>query len=82
MLGLGTDPAAEPILTAIRDLCRSLGITLLCEGVETDEHLRFLKTKQVAKAQGYLFGKPMPFSDFQAYATETTTSKRRGKANS
>ncbi len=82
MLGLGTDPAAEPILTAVRDLCRSLGITLLCEGVETDEHLRFLKTKQVAEAQGYLFGKPMPFPDFQAYATETRTSKRRGRANS
>ncbi|WP_299508654.1 EAL domain-containing protein, partial [uncultured Roseobacter sp.] len=42
LLGLGTDPAAEPILTAVGDLCRGLGMTLLCEGVETDEHLKFL----------------------------------------
>ncbi|WP_299632494.1 EAL domain-containing protein [uncultured Roseobacter sp.] len=82
MLGLGTDPAAEPILTAVGDLCRGLGMTLLCEGVETDEHLKFLQTREVAEAQGYLFGKPMPFSDFQAYATDCATSNRRGKANS
>ncbi|WP_299508573.1 EAL domain-containing protein, partial [uncultured Roseobacter sp.] len=82
MLGLGADPAAEPILTAVGDLCRGLGMTLLCEGVETDEHLKFLQTREVAEAQGYLFGKPMPFSDFQAYATDSATSNRRGKANS
>ncbi|WP_300019471.1 EAL domain-containing protein [uncultured Roseobacter sp.] len=68
VFGLGTDPSAEPILSAISDLCRGLGMTLLCEGVETEEHLSFLKTHRYAEAQGYLFGKPMPFSDFTAYA--------------
>lgn len=66
-LGLGTDPSAEPILVAISDLCRGLGMTLLCEGVETEEHLTFLKAHHYAEAQGYLFAKPMPFSEFSAY---------------
>lgn len=67
-LGLGKDPSAEPILAAISDLCRGLGKTLLCEGVETEEQLAFLKLHSYAEAQGYLFGKPMPFSEFSAYA--------------
>ncbi len=65
---LGTDPSAEPILSAISDLSRSLGMTLLCEGVETKAHLAFLRQHPHAQAQGFLFGKPMPFADFAAYA--------------
>ncbi len=79
LLGLGTDPTAEPILTAVGDLCRGLGMTLLCEGLETDEHLKFLQAKQVDEAQGYFFGKPMPFSDFQSYANPTVAVNRRYK---
>lgn len=81
MLGFGTDPAAEPILRAVGDLCRGLGMTLLCEGVETKEHVSFLKAKDVAEAQGYFFAKPMPFPEFQAYVTENTASGQRRNAN-
>ncbi|MDW3223899.1 MAG: EAL domain-containing protein [Paracoccaceae bacterium] len=66
-LCLGTDPTAAPILVAISDLARGLGMTLLCEGVETEDHLTFLKKHRCAEAQGYLFGKPMPFSEFAKY---------------
>ncbi|WP_299675741.1 EAL domain-containing protein [uncultured Roseobacter sp.] len=70
LLGLGKDPAAEPILCAIGDLCRGLGMTLLCEGVETEEHLAFLQTRAFAEGQGYLFSRPMPYADFEAYVTK------------
>lgn len=66
-LGLGTDPSAEHILAAVSDLCGGLGMKLLCEGVETREQLAFLKEHNYAEAQGYLFGKPMPFFDFSTY---------------
>ncbi|WP_299970799.1 EAL domain-containing protein [uncultured Roseobacter sp.] len=75
LLGLQTDPAAEAILTAVSDLCCGLGMTLLCEGVETDQHLRFLKTHRMAEAQGYFFGKPMPFSEYQSYVATSSRSK-------
>ncbi|MFK7762931.1 MAG: EAL domain-containing protein [Roseobacter sp.] len=68
MLKLGTDPSAEPILIAVSDLCRGLGLTLLCEGVENKEHLAFLKKHHYAEAQGYLFSRPMKFEDFSAYS--------------
>jgi diguanylate cyclase (GGDEF)-like protein len=69
-LGLGRDPSAEPILVAISDLCRSLCMNLLCEGVETEAHLAFLRTHHYAEGQGYLFSKPMPFSEFSAYSKQ------------
>ncbi|WP_338469171.1 EAL domain-containing protein [Roseobacter fucihabitans] len=69
-LCLSTDPAAAPILVAISDLARGLGMTLLCEGVETEDHLNFLKTLHCAEAQGYLFGKPMPYSEFATYVEQ------------
>ena len=66
--GLGSDPAAQSILEAVEKLCRKMGMIILCEGVETQEHLNFLRAHHVGEAQGYLFGKPMPFSEFQEYA--------------
>ncbi len=69
-LGLGTDPSAELILATVADLCRGLGMKLLCEGVETQEHLAFLKDHDYTEAQGYLFAKPMPFPEFLVYADQ------------
>ena len=60
---LGQDPAARPILHATAELCRGLGVKLLCEGVETEEHLAVLADEGCDEAQGYLFGKPMPIED-------------------
>lgn len=49
-----------PILTMIVDLAKQLGMVTLTEGVETEEQYRFLQSIGCDKAQGYLFGKPMP----------------------
>lgn len=57
---LGDDPTARPILHSTSELCRGLGVSLLCEGVETAEQLRVLAEEGCAEAQGYFFGKPMP----------------------
>nr|WP_300037585.1 EAL domain-containing protein [uncultured Roseobacter sp.] len=68
VMDLGSDPSAEPILKVISELSHGLGMTVLCEGVETEEHLEFLRQHRYAEAQGYLFGRPMPLSQFSAYA--------------
>ena len=57
---LGDDPTARPILHSSSELCRGLGVSLLCEGVETVEQLRVLAEEGCTEAQGYFFGKPMP----------------------
>ncbi len=47
-----------------------MGLKPLCEGVETEEHYRFLKAAGCEKVQGYYFGKPMPLDETRAMAIE------------
>ena len=70
-MNLGVDPSARPILRSTSDLCRGLGVKLLCEGVETAEQLQELAAVGCAEAQGYFFGKPMSATELGANAKET-----------
>jgi diguanylate cyclase (GGDEF)-like protein len=48
------------IAQAVVSLGRGLGLTILAEGVETQEQLEFLRLIQCHSAQGYLFSRPVP----------------------
>ncbi|SFG05613.1 EAL domain-containing protein [Oribacterium sp. WCC10] len=48
------------IIIAVIDMAKEMNIKTLAEGVETEEQFEFLKVVGCEKAQGYLFGKPMP----------------------
>lgn len=51
---------SETIVTAIITMAKSLGLTIIAEGVETQEQLTILKEKQCDVIQGYFFSKPVP----------------------
>jgi diguanylate cyclase (GGDEF)-like protein len=59
------DPERErqPVLSAIIAICRSLGMTVVAEGVETAEQAAVLRDLGCDYAQGYLFGRPMPLEE-------------------
>ncbi len=62
---LGANKQSEAIVRATIILGESLGIPVLAEGVETEDHLAFLARLGCSEVQGYLFGKPMPAADLR-----------------
>jgi diguanylate cyclase (GGDEF)-like protein/PAS domain S-box-containing protein len=60
---LGTDPRAAGIIRALVDLAHNLGMTVIAEGIETDEQLRVLREVKCDFAQGFLFARPADSRD-------------------
>jgi EAL domain-containing protein (putative c-di-GMP-specific phosphodiesterase class I) len=54
------------IVTAIIAMAHSLGLTVVCEGVETPGQLAFLERQGCDVYQGYLKSKPVPADEFAA----------------
>ena len=55
---------------AILALGRSLGLTVVAEGIETDEQLRMLRRLGCELGQGYLFGRPATAEEIEATLIE------------
>ncbi|MBZ2207597.1 putative bifunctional diguanylate cyclase/phosphodiesterase [Massilia soli] len=58
------------ICNAVLDLAKHLGLSVVAEGVETEEQLDYLNQRGCAFIQGYLTGKPMPAHVAMAALTE------------
>jgi EAL domain-containing protein (putative c-di-GMP-specific phosphodiesterase class I) len=59
-----TDDAA--VVTAIIAMAHGLNLSVVAEGVETEEQLGFLRAHGCDEFQGYLKSKPVPAADFAA----------------
>lgn len=53
------------IIKSIVGLSHGLGISIVCEGVETFEQVKFLQQIGCDVAQGYYYAKPMPMDEFE-----------------
>ena len=53
------------IMNAIISLSKQLGLSVITEGVETDEQVDYLTGAGCDMFQGYYFAKPMPVADFE-----------------
>ncbi|EAR56750.1 hypothetical protein SKA34_12690, partial [Photobacterium sp. SKA34] len=53
------------ICRSIIELAHNLNLTIVAEGVETEDQLKFLESLGVEELQGYYFDKPLPLSDFE-----------------
>ncbi len=74
------DSASVAIVTAIVAMSHHLGLKVVAEGVETEEHWQFLFEKDYDQLQGYLFAKPQPVDElvqtFKALCDRSTRTPR------
>jgi len=64
--GIPDDMADTAITKTILALGVGLDISVIAEGVETEQQSAFLYSAGCHYAQGYLYGKPMPADEFEA----------------
>jgi EAL domain-containing protein (putative c-di-GMP-specific phosphodiesterase class I) len=60
---------------AIIALCGSLDIDVIAEGVETQAQKAFLVRNGCRAFQGYLFGRPMPAAQWDAFLEQSGVSR-------
>ncbi len=61
-----SEESLEIVRTVIR-LARNLGMSLIAEGVESEEQLNLLRDLECDEAQGYHFGKPMAVTEVEEW---------------
>jgi diguanylate cyclase (GGDEF)-like protein len=79
---LTDNPEDAAIVRAVISLCKSLGIAVVAEGIETEAQVAFLRKQSCDLGQGFLFGAAVPgelvpgmVADFEArYAAQRTAS--------
>jgi EAL domain-containing protein (putative c-di-GMP-specific phosphodiesterase class I) len=61
------DPGAMTLVSTIISLAHSLKMTVVAEGVESEEQAKFLRLLRCDQMQGYLISKPLSFEDMTTY---------------
>lgn len=58
------DSVNREIVRSVKEVSHLLNLTVIAEGVESQEQLNCLKDLGIDAFQGYLMGKPMPYEEF------------------
>ena len=64
------NPKTGKLMAYIINGSKGMGLSPLCEGVESQKHYDFLKECGCERAQGYFFGKPMPMDEGRKFTSE------------
>jgi EAL domain-containing protein (putative c-di-GMP-specific phosphodiesterase class I) len=58
------NPKDAAIVQSTITLAHNFGLKVIAEGVETEEHHRYLAELGCDELQGYLFSRPLPIKEF------------------
>ena len=61
------DAEDAAIVRSLITMARNLGIEVIAEGVETEAQADFLRREKCAEAQGFLYARPLPADEFEAF---------------
>jgi len=64
VMNLGRNPQSASIVRAVIDLGHGLGMSIVAEGIETQEQLGFLASEGCDAVQGFFIGKPLPIGQY------------------
>ncbi|MFT3666467.1 putative bifunctional diguanylate cyclase/phosphodiesterase [Piscinibacter sp.] len=73
---LGLTPASSAIVKAIISLARALGLRVIAEGVESLRQMEALHKEGCWLMQGYLFSRPQPAEDIEAWLQQTVLPRK------
>lgn len=58
---------ARAVVQAISTLAESLDLTVIAEGIETQQQLDYIRSQGCADGQGYFFARPMPLGEVAGF---------------
>jgi diguanylate cyclase (GGDEF)-like protein/PAS domain S-box-containing protein len=67
--GVGASAEDTAIVDAILAMSKALGLTVVAEGVETNEQMAALEARGCPQAQGYLFSRPVAAAELESLIT-------------
>ena len=76
-----SDPSNDAIARTIVALGNSLGLSVIAEGVETEDQRNGLAQMGCQAYQGYLFGRPLQQVEFDALARQSFSHQTPARAN-
>ncbi len=77
VLSLSENQSSWTVVKTIIALAESLGLSVVAEGVETENHVNQLAALHCHQLQGYYFSKPMPAEDVAPWLTERMTTREK-----
>ncbi|MDC8832789.1 GGDEF and EAL domain-containing protein [Alteromonas gilva] len=72
------EPSSCNLTRSIIKIADDLGCDVVAEGVETAQQLQFLVDEKCAYAQGFLYSKPLPITEFVDYLRANQQRNKKG----
>jgi EAL domain-containing protein (putative c-di-GMP-specific phosphodiesterase class I) len=73
--GMGTESSDDSIVRSCLELAHNLNLTVVAEGVETQEAWQHLRDLGCPTVQGYFLSRPLPASDFIRWHSRKTGAR-------